>query len=115
MKTLTCSQLGGPCNQELSAESWDDMVQAMTSHVMEKHPDTAKEMEQMHKADPEAWGKQYKPVWEAAPTLDAGEEKEDETELPEENEMAKENMYGQDDEDTNASADPNAPRIFEDR
>jgi predicted small metal-binding protein len=45
MKTLTCRQLGGKCDQKLSAETWDEMVGAMTKHVMEKHPDIAKEME----------------------------------------------------------------------
>ena len=49
MKTMTCRSLGGPCGQKLSAASWDEMVLAMTKHVMEKHPDTAKAMEKMHK------------------------------------------------------------------
>ena len=37
MKTMTCNQLGGNCDQKLSAETWDEMVKAMTRHVMEKH------------------------------------------------------------------------------
>lgn len=52
MKTMTCRELGGKCDQKLSAVSWDEMVQAMTKHVMDKHPDVAKEMERMHKEDP---------------------------------------------------------------
>ena len=67
MKTMTCSELGGPCEQKLTADSWDEMVQKMTAHVMAEHPETAKEMEQMHNGDPEAWGKEMKPKWEAAP------------------------------------------------
>jgi hypothetical protein len=43
------------------------MVQAMTKHVMEKHPDVAKEMEKMHKEDPKKWGSEMKPKWDAAP------------------------------------------------
>jgi len=35
MKTMTCNQLGGTCDQKLSAETWDEMVKAMTRHVME--------------------------------------------------------------------------------
>ena len=66
MKTMTCKQLGGKCDHKLSADTWDDMVQAMTKHVMEKHPDTAKEMEKMHKEDPQKWGKEMKPKWDAA-------------------------------------------------
>ena len=68
MKTMTCKELGGTCDQTLSAETWDEMVKTMTKHVMEKHPDTAKEMEKMHNEDPQKWGKEMKPKWEAAPT-----------------------------------------------
>jgi hypothetical protein len=57
----------GKCDQKLSAESWDEMVQVMTKHVMDKHPDVAKEMETMHKQDPQKWGQEMKPKWDAAP------------------------------------------------
>lgn len=67
MKTLTCRELGGVCDERLSTETWDGMVQMMTAHVMDKHPDTAKEMEAMHAENPEKWGKEMKPKWEAAP------------------------------------------------
>ena len=68
MKTLTCKELGGVCDEKLSANSWDGMVQVMTKHVIAKHPDLAKQMEEMHKADPKQWGRETKPKWDAAPT-----------------------------------------------
>jgi predicted small metal-binding protein len=43
MKTMTCKELGGTCDQKVSANSWDEMVQKMTKHVMDKHPDVAKD------------------------------------------------------------------------
>jgi hypothetical protein len=43
------------------------MVQTMTRHVMDKHPDTAKAMEEMHNADPKKWGRETKPKWDATP------------------------------------------------
>ena len=67
MKTMICKELGGKCDQSLSAETWQDMVKAMTEHVMKKHPDLAKEMEAMHNRDPQKWGKEMKPKWDAAP------------------------------------------------
>ena len=67
MKTMTCKELGGKCDQKLSAESWDEMVKVMTKHVMDVHPDVAKKMEEMHKQDPHKWGKETKPKWDAAP------------------------------------------------
>src|SRR5271165_1332989 len=51
MKTMTCRELGGACDQELSANSWDEMVQTITKHVIAKHPDVAKQMEKMHNED----------------------------------------------------------------
>jgi len=46
------------------------MVKAMTKHVMEKHPDTAKAMEKMHNEDPKKWGRQTKPKWDAKPDVE---------------------------------------------
>ncbi|WP_309604148.1 DUF1059 domain-containing protein [Phenylobacterium sp.] len=66
MKTMTCKELGGKCDQQLSAETWDQIVQVMTKHVMEKHPDVAKEMEKLHNEDPKKWAKEMKPKWDAA-------------------------------------------------
>jgi predicted small metal-binding protein len=49
MKTMTCRELGGACDQKLSAETWGEMVEKMTEHVMDEHPDVAKKMEKMHR------------------------------------------------------------------
>jgi predicted small metal-binding protein len=57
MKTMTCKSLGGPCEQKLSAGSWEEMVAIMTRHVIQQHPDTAKEMEKMHNQDSQKMGK----------------------------------------------------------
>lgn len=67
MKTMTCRELGGACDQKISAETWDEMVKKMTTHVMDKHPDVAEKMKQMHEDDPQKWGKEMKPKWDAAP------------------------------------------------
>jgi hypothetical protein len=56
--------MGGPCEAELSAETREEMVQKMTKHVMENHPETAKEMEAMHKRDPDAWGREFRKLWD---------------------------------------------------
>ena len=61
MKTMTCKQLGGVCDQKLSAESWNEMVGLMVKHVTASHPDLAKQMEQMHNQDPQRWGERPSP------------------------------------------------------
>ena len=65
MKTMTCRELGGPCDQLLTASTWDEMARAMTRHVMERHPETAKDMERMYNQDPKRWGREMRPKWEA--------------------------------------------------
>jgi len=72
VKFMTCRELGGPCDQKLSADTWDEMVKTMTKHVMEKHPDTAEAMKKMHDADPKKWGREMKPKWEAKPEASQG-------------------------------------------
>jgi predicted small metal-binding protein len=67
MKSMTCKELGGPCSQELSAATWDDMVKAITKHVMDEHPKTAAAMQKMHNEDPHKWGREMKPKWDAKP------------------------------------------------
>ena len=69
MKTLTCKELGGKCNTEMAAETWDEMVKVMTKHVIDRHPDVAKNMESMHQQDPEKWANDMKPKWDAEPEL----------------------------------------------
>jgi len=69
MKTLTCRELGGKCDERLSANSWRDMVGLMTKHVLEKHPDVAQQMEKMHAKDPKQWAEETKQKWDAAPDV----------------------------------------------
>jgi hypothetical protein len=59
--------MGGPCDVELSAETREEMVQKMTKHVLDNHPETAKAMEAQHERDPEEWGMQFRRTWDATP------------------------------------------------
>ena len=67
MKTLSCKELGGKCDEKITAETWDEAVKKMTAHVMERHPDVAEEMKKMHERDPEEWSRKVKPKWDATP------------------------------------------------
>jgi predicted small metal-binding protein len=69
MKTMTCRELGGSCDQKLTAETWEEMVKKMSAHVLENHPDVAEQMKRMHEQDPKRWGKEMKPKWDAAPEV----------------------------------------------
>jgi predicted small metal-binding protein len=65
MKTMTCNQLGGKCDQKLSAETWDAMVKTTTRHVMET-PGARSEWKPSTSGI-QAWGREMKPEWDAAP------------------------------------------------
>jgi predicted small metal-binding protein len=67
MKSMTCKELGGPCDEKLTAGTWEEIVKKMTKHVMDKHPETAKAMERMHNKDPKQWSREMKPKWDAKP------------------------------------------------
>jgi hypothetical protein len=54
-------------NKSCLPDYGNEMVQAMTKHVMEKHPDKAKAIEKMQNEDPKKWGRETKPKWEATP------------------------------------------------
>lgn len=51
MKIMTCRELGGACDQKLSANTWDEMVQKVSKHVNE---------------DPKKWGREMKPKFDNA-------------------------------------------------
>ena len=69
MKTMTCKELGGKCGQKLSAETWDEMVKVMTQHVLDNHPDVARQMQEIHAKDPKQWAAETKPRWDRAPAM----------------------------------------------
>ncbi len=37
MKTMTCNQLGGACEEKFSAETFDEMAELSRSHGMQMH------------------------------------------------------------------------------
>ena len=65
MKTMTCRELGGTCDQKLSASTWDEMVKAMTKHVIEKHRMWQNKWKKCT-TKTQKWGKEMRPKWEAA-------------------------------------------------
>jgi hypothetical protein len=60
MKTMTCKQLGGPCNKEFHAETFEEMAEMSKKHGMEMYKQGDEEhikvMEKMkeHMNDPDA-------------------------------------------------------------
>ncbi len=69
MKTMTCAQMGGPCEAEITASSSDEMMSKGMEHLESTHPEMAADVKAMPKDDPKmvAWGEKFAQDWAAAP------------------------------------------------
>jgi predicted small metal-binding protein len=69
MKTLTCSQMGGPCDEKLTAETTDEMMSKGMAHLESAHPEMAAQVKAMPKDDPimVSWSQKFQEEWANAP------------------------------------------------
>ena len=69
MKTMTCSQLGGPCEEKISGNTADELMMNGMTHLEAAHPQMAADV----KAAPEdspmmvEWSKKFKEDWANTP------------------------------------------------
>ena len=71
MKTMTCAQMGGPCDAQITGSTQDEMMANGMAHLESAHPEMAATVKAMPKDDPTmvAWGEKFKADWEAAPEM----------------------------------------------
>ena len=69
MKKMTCAQLGGMCDMELTANTSDEMMGVGMKHLEAAHPEMAADIKAMPKDDPKmvAWGEKFMKDWAATP------------------------------------------------
>jgi predicted small metal-binding protein len=69
MKTLTCSQMGGPCDAKITGSTMDEMMINGMKHLEEVHPQMAEDVKKASPTDPMmiAWNEKFKNDFEAAP------------------------------------------------
>jgi predicted small metal-binding protein len=69
MKTLTCSQLGGPCEEAVTATTQDEMMSKGMAHLESAHPDMAEKVKSTPKDDPMmvSWMEKFQTDWDNAP------------------------------------------------
>ena len=75
MKTMTCSQMGGPCDAKVQAETKDEMMANGMAHMEAAHAEMAADVKAMAHDDPKmvAWNEKFNADWDATPE-DAVEE-----------------------------------------
>ena len=70
MKTMTCKDMGGPCDAKITAGTAQEMMKKGGEHVMAmKDPAHMKVAEQMNNGTPESnkqWEEMFMKKWEAA-------------------------------------------------
>ncbi len=69
MKTLTCAQMGGMCDEKISASTVDEMLANGMRHLEEAHPEMAETVKATPADDPMMveWREKFDAAWAAAP------------------------------------------------
>jgi len=63
MKTLTCEQIGGPCDMQLQAGNETDMMQEAWSHMQREHPQFAESIRAMPQSGRDSLRAAFHAVW----------------------------------------------------
>ena len=71
MKTLTCAQMGGPCDAKITGATTDEMLANAMKHLETAHPDRAVQVKATPENDPMmvAWMAKFKKDFDAAPEM----------------------------------------------
>jgi predicted small metal-binding protein len=66
---MTCSQMGGSCDAEITAATPDEMMMKGMAHLEDAHPEMAASVKAMSPEDPMmvSWVKKFHEDYEAAP------------------------------------------------
>jgi predicted small metal-binding protein len=69
MKTMTCAQMGGPCDHPITAETSEEMMGLGMQHIEDAHPEMAADIKAMPADAPAmvAWSEKFHKDWDATP------------------------------------------------
>jgi predicted small metal-binding protein len=69
MKTMTCSQMGGPCDAKITGSTPEEMMKNAMQHAETAHPDMAAKIKATPQDDPMmiSWNEKFKKDWASAP------------------------------------------------
>ncbi len=69
MKTITCRQMGGMCDEAISGNTPDEIMMTGMKHVEVAHPDMAASIKAMPKDDPKMveWSQTFMKTWAETP------------------------------------------------
>lgn len=69
MKTMTCKEMGGMCDEAIAATSKEEMLSKGMEHLAAAHPEMAAQVQSMPKDDPQMveWNTKFEADYEALP------------------------------------------------
>ena len=69
MKTMTCAQMGGMCDEAVSAETMEEMMGKGMAHLEVAHPEMAATIKAMPHDDPKMveWSEKFQKDWADKP------------------------------------------------
>ncbi len=69
MKTMTCAQMGGPCDTKITGSTIDEMMMNGMKHMELAHPDMAAKIKATPKDDPMmiSWNEKFMKDWASTP------------------------------------------------
>ena len=63
MKTMTCRDMGGPCDAKISGKTPKEMINNGMEHVKKAHPEMMKDMDTMSKDEEKKWNDSFMKKW----------------------------------------------------
>ncbi len=77
MKKIKCSDVGGPCDHAITAETKEEMMQKMWEHYEKTHPEDAEKVKAMPKEEVDKWTAMFNQKWDETPDLTQEEMEEE--------------------------------------
>lgn len=71
MKTMTCTQMGGMCDEAVSGNTSEEIMMKGMQHLEEAHPEMAANVKAMPIDDPAmvAWSEKFQKDFDALPEM----------------------------------------------
>ncbi len=77
---MTCAQMGGPCDIQLTANTPKEMIDQGIKHLEKYHPDMFKDMKKMTPEENKKWNDDFMKKWDMTKDISAGSDEDTEDE-----------------------------------
>ncbi len=64
---MTCREMGGTCDESMTSNTPEEMMEHGNAHVAASHPEILEQMKAMSTEEVDAWKAEFMKKWEATP------------------------------------------------